>query len=1016
MEVSGSPRSGNRGLRRGGRAEDQRGTKCFDITKNEPWRGGRATELGAQWDLRRLHLRVHSVKMGPAAIGSFQIVRELGRGGMGEVYLARDTRLERMVAVKALPAHLASDADRLARFEREAKALASLNHPGIGAIYGMEEADGHLYLILEYIDGETLADRLARKSMPVVEAMGIARQIAEAIGVAHGKGVVHRDLKPGNVMLTPDGTAKVVDFGLALTADGESAGVAAAPGSDSKAPTLEIAPRSPTPTIPGAIMGSAGYMSPEQSRGKPVDSRSDVFSFGCVLYEMLTGAMPFRGDTLAESIGATLHKELDFSRLPADTPARARTLLQRCLEKDPLQRFQSAAQVADALAAMQRWAREEAIPELARMCDRILVLEEGRDSWTAFELACEIDKLAPGDLIVERLRPDFSNAISITSEPAGARVFGAYYGDPEGEERDLGETPLTNIPFPRGLSRVRLELSGHRPAHDLIWSLSRTLTNASDQENCRWHYALRRPDEVPAEMEEIPAGGDPMFLPGLDHMPTESIAAFLMDRHPVTNREYKRFLDDGGYSREEFWREPFMAGERTIDRREAMSLLVDAVGQPGPAGWEMGEYPAGEADHPVSGVCWYEASAFAAWIGKSLPTVFHWSRVAMTQSSAQIVPAANFSGRRTLAVGSTRSFNRFGVRDLAGNVREWIVNPIDRAGQRFILGGGWNDPGYAFVDAYAQAAFDRSPSNGFRCIRAKEQEPNEAALTRQITVPFRDFRAEKPVPDEVFAYFRRQFHYDPVPLNATPIADRASPAGRWQTTEINTGYGAERMQVHLFLPERAKPPYQTVVLFPGSLALNTRLFNLNEARRVDFLVKSGRALVLPVYKGTFERGDGIQSDYPRETAFYKDHVVMWSKDLARAIDFVESRDDLDSTRIAYYGVSWGGALGAILPAIESRIRVNILYVAGLNFQRSLPEADQLNYVTRVTQPTLMLNGELDFYFPLEHSQRPMFELLGTPPEHKKQLTYARGHTVPKTEMIRESLAWLDRYFGPVGEG
>jgi dienelactone hydrolase len=204
-----------------------------------------------------------------------------------------------------------------------------------------------------------------------------------------------------------------------------------------------------------------------------------------------------------------------------------------------------------------------------------------------------------------------------------------------------------------------------------------------------------------------------------------------------------------------------------------------------------------------------------------------------------------------------------------------------------------------------------------------------------------------------------------------------------------------------------------VVFFPGSGVIETRSSASLELGRVDFVAKTGRAVMYPVYKGTFERGGDLHSDYPAETAAYKDYVIMWGKDLARSIDYLETRPDIDATRIAYYGLSWGGAMGAILPAVEKRIKANVLYVAGLLFQRALPEADQINYVTRVTQPTLLLNGELDFFFPPETSQRPMFELLGTPPEHKKRLVFPGGHSVPRTEQIRESLAWLDRYLGPV---
>jgi eukaryotic-like serine/threonine-protein kinase len=288
--------------------------------------------------------------MHPATIGPYQVQRELGRGGMGVVYLATDTRLDRQVAVKALPADLAADPDRLARFQREAKVLASLNHPNVGGIYGLEEADGHQYLVLEYIEGDTLANRLAAGPIPVADALTLAKQIAEALEAAHEKGVIHRDLKPGNVMVTPDGVVKVLDFGLARTADGSASTTSAPAAADS--PTVTSPARfAHSPTIPGVIMGTAGYMSPEQARGKPVDKRSDIFSFGCVLFEMLTGIMPFRGETVADAMGATLHKEPDLNLLPARTPRRVRELLTNCLAKDRRNRLHD---IGDARLDLER--------------------------------------------------------------------------------------------------------------------------------------------------------------------------------------------------------------------------------------------------------------------------------------------------------------------------------------------------------------------------------------------------------------------------------------------------------------------------------------------------------------------------------------------------------------------------------------------------------------------------------------------------------------------------------------
>ena len=276
----------------------------------------------------------------PNRLGPYEVQRELGRGGMGVVYLATDTRLDREVAIKALPAELASDPARLERFEREAKTLAQLNHPNLAGIHGVEEQDGARYLVLEYVEGESLADRLDRGPLPVDEAIEFAVQIAAGLEAAHDAGVVHRDLKPANVMITPDAQAKVLDFGLARVDEG---GQSSSGGLDS--PTMTTPQPQHSPTIAGAILGTAAYMSPEQARGRRVDVRTDIWSFGVVLYEMLVGASPFHGETATDSIGAVLHKAFDLEDLPPGTPRSARWVLRRCLERDKSLRLRS---IADA--------------------------------------------------------------------------------------------------------------------------------------------------------------------------------------------------------------------------------------------------------------------------------------------------------------------------------------------------------------------------------------------------------------------------------------------------------------------------------------------------------------------------------------------------------------------------------------------------------------------------------------------------------------------------------------------
>jgi Tol biopolymer transport system component len=271
-------------------------------------------------------------------LGPYEIVAPLGAGGMGEVYRARDTHLDRDVAVKVLAEALARDPDHLARFAREARMLAALNHPYIAAIHGLDERDGVRFLVLELVEGESLEARLVSGAMPVAEALELGEQIAAALAAAHEKGIVHRDLKPSNVHVTPEGRAKVLDFGLAKPVPPGGSAVSGAVTSDVSV------------TASGTVVGTPSYMSPEQARGGPIDERTDIWSFGCVLYEMLSGRRAFAGETVADCFAAILHDEPDWKRLPAGVPASVRRLLQRCLEKDAERRVRDTAELRDGLS------------------------------------------------------------------------------------------------------------------------------------------------------------------------------------------------------------------------------------------------------------------------------------------------------------------------------------------------------------------------------------------------------------------------------------------------------------------------------------------------------------------------------------------------------------------------------------------------------------------------------------------------------------------------------------------
>jgi len=977
-------------------------------------------------------------------LGPYTLLSKLGQGGMGEVHLARDSRLGRDVGLKLLPSDLHKDPERRERLLREARAVAQLNHPNIATIHEVGEAEGQDYLAFEYVDGSTLDTVLRQRRLTPREIVDIAAPLADAIAFAHERGIIHRDIKATNVMLTSRGVPKLIDFGLA-----KAVTVAAAPVDEDSNTLTNL-------TMAGSVLGTPEAMSPEQALGRPVDKRSDIFSFGGLLYVMAAGCSPFRreGQTFMEVIDAVIHQDPEpLARVRPDLPRALVALIERAMCKSPVDRYASMtdlvsdlervkkglhernrisfrrpavwiplAALAIALAGLgfwwwQResrveWARNQALPEIARLVDAT-PWTGGIGLWDAFALGREAEVYIGDDPTLLTLSKKYSAPLTIRSDPPGAQVYARPYASVEGEWELLGETPIESLRYVRGVLRVRVEKNGYRPVHDIYWN---PMFKGGER-----GYVLREPGNIPEGMEWCPASAPRLWvqgapagihLPGIEHLPPRDLDDFFIDRCEVTNRAYKRFVDAGGYKQERFWKVPFAENGRPVDWKTAMARFTDKTRRPGPATWEVGDYPEGRDDFPVTGVSWFEAMAFAEFVGKTLPTIYHWDTVALTWASGDIVPFANLNGRAPRAVGSTQAMHRFGTYDLAGNVREWCINASSRGG-RFILGGGWNDPAYAFNDAFAQNPWDRSPTNGLRCMRYASDSANRTALEQSIELPFRDFLNEPQVSNDTFDVYRAQFRYDEKPLNATIEETKEEQDYKRIKITFDAAYGGERMMAYLFLPTKGKPPYQTVVLFPGSGAIHTRSSESLSPRTSDFILKSGRALMFPIYKSTYERGDGLVSDYPDETSHWKDHIIMWSKDLSRSIDYLETREDIAADKLAYLGLSWGAAMGPIMIAVESRLKVGVVVVAGLNFQRALPEVDEVHYAPRVKIPMLMLNGKYDFFFPYETAQLPFYELLGTPAEHKKLVVYEAGHAFPRTARARETLAWLDKYLGPV---
>jgi dienelactone hydrolase len=333
--------------------------------------------------------------------------------------------------------------------------------------------------------------------------------------------------------------------------------------------------------------------------------------------------------------------------------------------------------------------------------------------------------------------------------------------------------------------------------------------------------------------------------------------------------------------------------------------------------------------------------------------------------------------------------------------------------KRLILGGGFDEPNYMFNFTDAKSPWDRLATCGFRCV--KLDSPPAAAATARLEFKIRDYWKVKPAADAVFKAYTALYVYDKGELNA--VVDQKEEMESWSRAKVtfDAAYGQERVPAYLFLPKNASPPFQTVVYFPGAAALLDDNLSLSSVEdNYDFLLKSGRALIVPIYKGMYQRRDGLAPGGKPGPAVFRDHVIAWSKDLGRSLDYLETRNDIDSTKVAYFGLSLGGTQAAVLPAIEKRIKAVILSSGGFQRYSYLPEADPFNFAPHMTVPVLMFSGRYDDTFPLESSQRPLFHFLGTPDKDKKHMINEGGHgAFPRPDAVRESLDWLDKYLGPV---
>jgi serine/threonine protein kinase/formylglycine-generating enzyme required for sulfatase activity len=1022
----------------------------------------------------------------------YEIIRRIEEGGMGVVYLGRDTRLDRLVAIKLLNKRFERNADNIRRFVQEAKAASALNHPNILTIFEIGEIEGSHYIVSEYIEGRTLRDLMKSETIELRRIVDIVSQIAGALAAAHVARIVHRDIKPENIIVRDDGYVKVLDFGLAKLLPENLSGV-----------WTQGVVEERNSTASGMILGTVNYMSPEQAKGQRVDQRTDLFSLGVVLYEMIAGKRPFEGDSTAESFANLINKQPEpIEANGSPLLGELQRILAKLLRKDREDRYQTMQELladlrefkdgnfsnpvfeqqtkaasytqsptvlmpqttagganttaeTSAIYAVwhKRWRVEGAIVLVLAIAaggywmwqrsnlnwaksqvTRIEEFAKASKYFEAFDLASQVQDHLPGDPTLAALMPSISDTLTVNSEPAGAQVYlKRYQADENGvfpERRSIGITPITSLRIPKGPQIVYLEKEGYAPVQTVI---SNRLIKFGN--NLLWNPTPSI--EISRKLMEAGTVPDKMvFVPGGEYRlasstrPTDDkmkLDDYFIDKYEVSNKDFKEFVSAGGYARQEYWKVPVVKDGRTLSWNEAMSLFHDRTSLPGPREWSSQDFPAGKADHPVTGITWYEAAAYAEFKGKKLPTIFQWEKAArngdrrptsLRMPWGDLFPGdpmkyrANFDNTGTVTVYENEfGISEFGALDMAGNVSEWVLN--QGSDGYFATGGAWGEPIYTFSFFGDYPGLFASSKRGFRCVRlvSTEQASGDqggAKLQKDLPVP-----KYPRTTDPQFRELARTYDYARTPLE--PEMVEATETADWRREKITfNGASGKRAIAYLYLPKNAARPLQVVQMLAGTdVDSGITAVSLAAEGWLGSVIKSGRALLAVAAEGTSERPWPSNFERPRyESVEYRDLLVNRYTDHRRGLDYIETRGDIDMTRVGFVGISSGASSGLILVAVEGRYRSVFLTASGLPsyYMTNQPDANPINFAPHIRQPKYVLNGRFDEDFPGKTVLEPMLKLF---PEPKELELYDGPHAPPIEVLVPAMNKFFDKTLGPV---